>query len=216
MARRFVQGANYTPVQGAVVLKESVAYGRMLLQSLFSPEPQNTPHIARYAVLFANSLGAEPILSADVLGVAHLVHRAGGSCEVLHAISGLVAEAACNSCIQAAANVTGGSSSARDVGTSSVTTDFSDRNATVEQLLSAAIVIAGSGSRGIADHDAAAGIAMLSLAVRVSRLVPHALPPPHPMSRPHHACIRLMLTFVLESTAGAPRQLPSQRGAATF
>jgi hypothetical protein len=186
-------------LQGAVVLKESVAYGRMLLQSLFSPEPQNTPHIARYAVLFANSLGAEPMLSADVLGVTHLVNRAGGGSDVLHSISGLVAEAACNSCIQAAANVTGGSLSARDVGTLSVATDLSDRNATVEQLLSAAIVIAGSGSSGIADHDAAAGIAMLSLAVRVSRSVQVCIAPtcpPHAMSRPHLGCIRLMLTFL--------------------
>jgi hypothetical protein len=152
------------------VLKESVAYGRMLLQSLFSPEPQNMPHIARYAVLLANSLGAEPILSADVLGVTHLVQRGGGSPEVLHAISGLVAEAACICCIQAAADVTSRSTSAVKAGTSpSVVADLKDRNATVEQLLSAAIVIAGSGSSGIADHDAAAGIAMLSLAVRVSR-----------------------------------------------
>ena len=142
----------------------------MLLQSLFSPEPHNLPHIARYAVLLANSLGAEPILSADVLGVTHLVQRAGGSSEALLAISGLVAEAACTCCIQAAADVAGKSSNAPKPGaSSSVAADLKDRNATVEQLLSAAIIIAGSGSSGIADHDAAAGIAMLSLAVRVSR-----------------------------------------------
>ena len=151
------------------MLKESVAYGRMLLLSLFSPQP-NTPHIARYAVLLANSLGAEPILSADVLGVTHLVQRAGGSSEALHAISGLVAEAACAHCIQAAADVANGTSSSTSTGAFSASAaDFRDRDATVERLLSAAIVIAGSGSRGIVDHDAAAGIAMLSLAVRVSR-----------------------------------------------
>jgi hypothetical protein len=142
----------------------------MLLQSLFSPEPPNMPHIARYAVLLANSLGAEPILNADVLGVSHLVHRAGGNSEMLHAISGLVAEAACTSCIRAAADAACISSGAPKTDTSSaIAADFKDREATVEQLLSAAIVIAGSGSRGIVDHDAAAGIAMLSLAVRVSR-----------------------------------------------
>lgn len=141
----------------------------MLLQSLFSPEP-NTPHIARYAVLLANSLGAEPILSAEVLGVTHFVQRAGGTLEMLHAISGLVTEAACAHCIQAAADVADGSSGAPTTGAfSAVAADFRDRDATVERLLSAAIVIAGSGSRGIVDHDAAAGIAMLSLAVRVSR-----------------------------------------------
>ncbi len=174
---------SHNAVQGAVVLKESVAYGRMLLQSLFSHEPPNMPHIARYAVLLANSLGTEPILSADVLGVTHLVQRAGGSPEVLHTISGLVAEAACTCCVQAAADVASRSTSALKVGTpSSIVADLKDRDATVEQLLSAAIVIAGSGSSGIADHDAAAGIAMLSLAVRVSRfdsvcaiLMPRAL-----------------------------------------
>jgi hypothetical protein len=129
------------------------------------------PHIARYAVLLANSLGAEPILDADVLGVTHLLHRAGGNSEMLHAISGLVAEAACVCCIRAAADAAcSGSGAPKKTDTSSaISADFKDREATVEQLLSAAIVIAGSGSRGIVDHDAAAGIAMLSLAVRVSR-----------------------------------------------
>ena len=155
-----------------MALKESVAYGRLLLQSIFSPE-KSMPHIARYAVLLANSLGADPVLTADVLGVAHLVDRTGGGAEMLHAVSGLVAEAACVCCIQAAAEVSGSSSSSTPkAGASSAdVADLRNRDAVVEQLLCAAIAIAGSGSRGVVDHDAAAGIAMLSLAVRVSRFV---------------------------------------------
>jgi hypothetical protein len=176
-------------LQGAVVLKESVAYGRLLLQSLFSPE-RNTPHVARYAVLLANSLGAEPNLTADILGVTHLVQRAGASAHTLQAVSGLVAEAACAHCIQAASNAADNSSAVPKAGASSaVAADFQDRDSLVERLLSSAIVIAGSGSRGIVDHDAAAGVAMLSLAVRVSRCGSLRSAPPS-VSHPFCPCNR--------------------------
>jgi len=207
-------------VQGAVALKESVAYGRLLLQSLFSQD-KSTPHIARYAVLLANSLGADPVLSADALGVTHLVDRAGGSSEMLHAISGLVAEAACTHCIQAAAEANRISSSTHQAGASNAAAaDFRNRDATVEQLLSAAVAIAGSGSRGVVDHDAASGIAMLSLAVRVSRFVGlhiiRFVSSRQSCRSGFHPLCDVASPHFAEWTQGATRRSPSLKGAGTF